>query len=137
MTPESFSKSDSMHQKHPPAKIAVSVLPEDATGVAVVFSSGADSVLCADVQAAKARIDIRAIFFMRGVYFNFVSIANDDVVTKTRLFACGFIGCKSALSSKFMIDNRLRVIFAQLYACLLYTSPSPRDATLSRMPSSA
>ena len=24
-----------------------------------------------------------------------------------------------------------------LWACLLYTSPSPRDATLSRMPSSA
>ena len=30
-------------------------------------------------------------------------------------------------------------IFEELddYACLLYTSPSPRDATLSRMPSSA
>ena len=26
---------------------------------------------------------------------------------------------------------------ASTYACLLYTSPSPRDATLSRMPSSA
>ena len=26
---------------------------------------------------------------------------------------------------------------AKLLACLLYTSPSPRDATLSRMPSSA
>ena len=25
----------------------------------------------------------------------------------------------------------------QNYTCLLYTSPSPRDATLSRMPSSA
>ena len=25
----------------------------------------------------------------------------------------------------------------QSYPCLLYTSPSPRDATLSRMPSSA
>ena len=25
----------------------------------------------------------------------------------------------------------------QKYGCLLYTSPSPRDATLSRMPSSA
>ena len=25
----------------------------------------------------------------------------------------------------------------KLYTCLLYTSPSPRDATLSRMPSSA
>ena len=27
--------------------------------------------------------------------------------------------------------------WAPVYACLLYTSPSPRDATLSRMPSSA
>ena len=26
---------------------------------------------------------------------------------------------------------------AKMYICLLYTSPSPRDATLSRMPSSA
>ena len=26
---------------------------------------------------------------------------------------------------------------AQILSCLLYTSPSPRDATLSRMPSSA
>ena len=28
-------------------------------------------------------------------------------------------------------------IEATVHACLLYTSPSPRDATLSRMPSSA
>ena len=28
-------------------------------------------------------------------------------------------------------------IFGQIQLCLLYTSPSPRDATLSRMPSSA
>ena len=28
-------------------------------------------------------------------------------------------------------------ILGLLFACLLYTSPSPRDATLSRMPSSA
>ena len=27
--------------------------------------------------------------------------------------------------------------FKRVYTCLLYTSPSPRDATLSRMPSSA
>ena len=30
-----------------------------------------------------------------------------------------------------------KTLAAQLYGCLLYTSPSPRDATLSRMPSSA
>ena len=28
-------------------------------------------------------------------------------------------------------------VFGSIFACLLYTSPSPRDATLSRMPSSA
>ena len=28
-------------------------------------------------------------------------------------------------------------VFANIQTCLLYTSPSPRDATLSRMPSSA
>ena len=27
--------------------------------------------------------------------------------------------------------------YQSIYICLLYTSPSPRDATLSRMPSSA
>ena len=29
------------------------------------------------------------------------------------------------------------LVFPEAYGCLLYTSPSPRDATLSRMPSSA
>ena len=29
------------------------------------------------------------------------------------------------------------IIFNNVNSCLLYTSPSPRDATLSRMPSSA
>ena len=37
------------------------------------------------------------------------------------------------------LRNRLEVdaYFKQAQPCLLYTSPSPRDATLSRMPSSA
>ena len=33
-------------------------------------------------------------------------------------------------------DNKINLI-ALFPSCLLYTSPSPRDATLSRMPSSA
>ena len=31
----------------------------------------------------------------------------------------------------------LGYVIYRFYTCLLYTSPSPRDATLSRMPSSA
>ena len=34
-------------------------------------------------------------------------------------------------------DDRFRGLSWLAQACLLYTSPSPRDATLSRMPSSA
>ena len=33
--------------------------------------------------------------------------------------------------------KRVLVDYARMRSCLLYTSPSPRDATLSRMPSSA
>ena len=33
--------------------------------------------------------------------------------------------------------EKLNRLYGTLSTCLLYTSPSPRDATLSRMPSSA
>ena len=35
------------------------------------------------------------------------------------------------------VNCRIRGRIVKLKSCLLYTSPSPRDATLSRMPSSA
>ena len=35
------------------------------------------------------------------------------------------------------VNQRLAQLLSRNGACLLYTSPSPRDATLSRMPSSA
>ena len=33
--------------------------------------------------------------------------------------------------------GNIRALYEEYGDCLLYTSPSPRDATLSRMPSSA
>ena len=42
-------------------------------------------------------------------------------------------GAKDLTKSKISLEESI----AQVYHCLLYTSPSPRDATLSRMPSSA
>ena len=35
------------------------------------------------------------------------------------------------------VETDLNEVFKDIDGCLLYTSPSPRDATLSRMPSSA
>ena len=50
--------------------------------------------------------------------------------------------CKATLSGADLTDANLTVspfgpLTLRLRLCLLYTSPSPRDATLSRMPSSA
>ena len=43
----------------------------------------------------------------------------------------------AAKPSSDVADVKPADLGAILYTCLLYTSPSPRDATLSRMPSSA
>ena len=43
------------------------------------------------------------------------------------------LGGTSLLKTQYQVE----VIFNEIGGCLLYTSPSPRDATLSRMPSSA
>ena len=43
----------------------------------------------------------------------------------------------SLVGRKFYIFLNRKWFFDKFYNCLLYTSPSPRDATLSRMPSSA
>ena len=42
----------------------------------------------------------------------------------------------SSMGYDVRISDEYRV-FTNVNSCLLYTSPSPRDATLSRMPSSA
>ena len=41
------------------------------------------------------------------------------------------------ISSSLLNSNQSGFTLTGPYGCLLYTSPSPRDATLSRMPSSA
>ena len=41
------------------------------------------------------------------------------------------------ISDQLLEEERMIRETAASFACLLYTSPSPRDATLSRMPSSA
>ena len=47
------------------------------------------------------------------------------------------LGVQADLVMQQLRAGRGAEAIAHLQACLLYTSPSPRDATLSRMPSSA
>ena len=48
-----------------------------------------------------------------------------------------FIQKKSAWISQVTLYSYLKTRMGTKYVCLLYTSPSPRDGLLSRMPSSA
>ena len=72
------------------------------------------------------------------------SIANDGTRKRSggsnrasRNFTNSFTKMFPALSEKAPLFSELRNVIDMSIACLLYTSPSPRDATLSRMPSSA
>ena len=63
---------------------------------------------------------------------------NDDIILAPELQLAGRLST-GTFFSKYNARIALGVDYYLLpsYTCLLYTSPSPRDATLSRMPSSA
>ena len=66
--------------------------------------------------------------------FNFYDTAIDYITQAFR----SYDEAKPNHSFKYMIQLRKYIVrLHNKYFCLLYTSPSPRDATLSRMPSSA
>ena len=57
------------------------------------------------------------------------------------LHTCIGLGVAKVLAKNKFTNSRIRIIFQPAeeiaQGCLLYTSPSPRDRTRSRMPSSA
>ena len=71
-------------------------------------------------------------YFMAGDYDNVVkyNLTNGKVIKKFNN-----IGVRQVFSSIRL--NNLCFFGGNNYTCLLYTSPSPRDGLLSRMPSSA
>ena len=63
---------------------------------------------------------------------------NDGLRNEAQLLKTNLEGVKTSLSRIQDYAVKLNEISAlTVSTCLLYTSPSPRDATLSRMPSSA
>ena len=52
------------------------------------------------------------------------------------ILCCGFL-CARLISVSFPATTPRATTPVQIHSCLLYTSPSPRDLSTSRMPSSA
>ena len=81
------------------------------------------------MKTAEANITDKSIGVLNGIFYNAATTLKP---TFANSYAQPITPANSEDITAFVIDNPL-----QLYICLLYTSPSPRDATLSRMPSSA
>ena len=64
-----------------------------------------------------------------------VATMSDDELSFIRASRIGFVFQAYNLIAQLSVVENIEVPL--YYTCLLYTSPSPRDATLSRMPSSA
>ena len=72
---------------------------------------------------------------MLGILFAFRKLATSSELDVMRAVGLGYT---RLLRVPYLITLALVALnFVLVYFCLLYTSPSPRDATLSRMPSSA
>ena len=62
---------------------------------------------------------------------------NDTTVFLARYFGEKLYYADTTISKNETVIFNKKVLVGGIYACLLYTSPSPRDRSLSRMPSSA
>ena len=102
-----------------------------AMAVTITKESSANTVaVCNQVEAMieQWKSDPELENFELRIFMNQGGIVMTQLDT---LYTTGRIGAFLAALVLYMFLRRLRI------TCLLYTSPSPRDATLSRMPSSA
>ena len=79
---------------------------------------------------------------MSRVSFFGIPLAENSSIPDNIFYGCGvliggFGGILQSASRTMMVRHTNTSNSTQYFGCLLYTSPSPRDATLSRMPSSA
>ena len=65
------------------------------------------------------------------------AVALEKSIDKELIISSMETGIAKAAKSKFGQENEIKVNINRDNGCLLYTSPSPRDAHESRMPSSA
>ena len=82
------------------------------------------------------REDLQPVFSfkLRGAYNRMVQLPVEDLQRGVIASSAGNHAQGVALSARRL---GCRAVIVMPKTCLLYTSPSPRDATLSRMPSSA
>ena len=78
--------------------------------------------------------------YSSGIYYNkpWHRMQKDELAEKLQLCFDGSRAAKARVDGVTEVEAMMiEALLSRYQSCLLYTSPSPRDATLSRMPSSA
>ena len=92
------------------------------------------------LQWAQRNLELNSLYSPKHEYIarDCVEFVNEAVEGGERKYDIIIIDPPTYSNSKRLDDDwNVQTGHAELLNCLLYTSPSPRDATLSRMPSSA
>ena len=97
-----------------------------------------DSILERIITNAENKIT-RAIDTDQNVFYATSSliVGNRYVTIPNDLRAIRYVQLTDQAGNQYYLEQRDTSFMAEYYPCLLYTSPSPRDGLLSRMPSSA
>mgnify|MGYP003310065893 CR=1 FL=1 len=98
-------------------------------GAPVLFLSNPPGV---DSGVRRSQLDL--INWMNNRHFD--RIGDPEIKTRIEAFELGY-SMQSSVPGLMDISKEPKKVHELYGTCLLYTSPSPRDATLSRMPSSA
>ena len=120
---------------------------DHARSIAATFELlGAKVVLEGEYPGWEPKPDASIIKVMRGIYKDMFK-EEPHVNAVHAGLECGILGTHYPdmemisfgpnIRGAHSPDEKCQISSVQKYCCLLYTSPSPRDATLSRMPSSA
>ena len=100
----------------------------------MIYGIGTDIVEVSRFRNMKS-LDAFAKKYLTSEELNYF---NDLEDSKKPLYLAKQFSIKEAISKAFGTGIRQEVLLSNMsIACLLYTSPSPRDGLLSRMPSSA
>ena len=84
----------------------------------------ADRLIYLD-NASATRLDEQVLEAMKPYFFDTYAVATSE------------FGYSQGIEAREALDEARAALANALGACLLYTSPSPRDLSTSRMPSSA
>ena len=105
----------------------------------IVKPAGTDTVLVLRLPAAATGDMIRFVDIAGNLTYNCQLVIRAQSGVRIQGDATGTTlgGLGTAYGGGELIVNTRNAAFGLIYICLLYTSPSPRDRTRSRMPSSA